>query len=93
MQPRSEDCGRPRFGWRGVLGDRPIGGTRTLVRRNLVIASGKDGYRLTKSDRGALLIGNVARRSGDDGFDIDSRSARLMRNRALGSHDNAFELP
>jgi parallel beta-helix repeat protein len=72
--------------------DPPIGSTRTVVRRNLVIDSGRDGYRVAQRDRGALLVGNVARRSGDDGFDIDSRSARLMRNRALGSAGEAFEL-
>jgi parallel beta-helix repeat protein len=72
--------------------DPPIGSTRTVVRRNLVIDSGRDGYRVAQRDRGALLVGNVARRSGDDGFDIDSRSARLMRNRALGSAGQGFEL-
>ena len=72
--------------------DPPIGSTRTVVRRNLVINSGRDGYRVAQRDRGALLVGNVARRSGDDGFAIDSRSARLARNRALGSGDQAFEL-
>jgi parallel beta-helix repeat protein len=69
----------------------PLGSTRTLVRRNLVIGSGRDGFRVARRDRGALLVGNVARRSGDDGFDIDSPSTRLMRNRALGSADLAFE--
>jgi parallel beta-helix repeat protein len=73
--------------------DPPIGSKRTVVRRNLVIDSGRDGYRVAQRDRGALLVGNVARHSGDDGFDIDSRSARLMRNRALGSAGQAFELP
>ena len=72
--------------------DPPIGSTRTVVRRNLVIDSGRDGYRVAQRDRGALLVGNVARRSGDDGFDIDSRSARLIRNRALGSAGHGFEL-
>jgi hypothetical protein len=68
-----------------------IGSTRTVVRRNLVIDSGRDGYRVAQRDRGALLVGNVARSSGDDGFDIDSDSARLMRNRAVGSADLALE--
>ncbi len=73
--------------------DPPIGNTRTVVRRNLVIGSGRDGYRVAERVRGALLVGNVARRSGDDGFDIDSPSARLIRNRALGSLDQAVERP
>lgn len=71
----------------------PIASTRTVVRRNLVIGSGRDGFRVAPLDRSALLAGNVARRSGDDGFDIDSPSARLMRNRAFGSADLAFEGP
>jgi hypothetical protein len=37
-------------------------------------------------------VGNIARASGDDGFDIETRSARLARNRALGSAGEAFEL-
>jgi large repetitive protein len=74
------------------IGDPPIGSTRTVVRRNLVLASRKDGYLVEKSDRRALLVGNIARASGDDGFDIESASARLMRNRALGSAGEAFEL-
>ena len=70
----------------------PIGSTSTVVRRNVVIASGEDGFWVAESDRRALLIGNVARRSGDDGFDINSCSAQLRRNRALGSAGEAFEL-
>jgi hypothetical protein len=64
------------------VGDPPIGSTRTVVRRNLVVGSREGGYLVEKSDRGALLVGNIARASGDDGFDIESRSARLARNRA-----------
>jgi parallel beta-helix repeat protein len=73
--------------------DPPIGSTRTVVRRNLVIDSGRDGYRVAQRDRRALLVGNIARRSGDDGFDIDSPSARLMGNRAVGSADLGVEGP
>ena len=72
--------------------DPQLGNRRTVVRRNLVVDSGRDGYRVAQRDRGALLMGNVARRSGDDGFDIDSDTARLARNRALGSAGEAFEL-
>jgi parallel beta-helix repeat protein len=74
------------------IDDPPIGSTSTVVRRNVVIASGEDGFWVAESDRRALLIGNVARRSGDDGFDIDSCSARLRRNRALRSAGEGFEL-
>jgi parallel beta-helix repeat protein len=73
--------------------DPPIGSTRTVVRRNLVRRSGRDGFRVAERDMNALLVGNVARRSRDDGFDIDSPSARLIRNRATASGDLGFELP
>jgi parallel beta-helix repeat protein len=75
------------------IGDPPIGSTRTLVRGNLVVSAGKDGFLVAKNDRSSLLARNTARRSGDDGFDINSRSARLFGNRALGSADFGFELP
>ena len=75
------------------IGNPAIGSTRTLVRGNLVVSAGRDGFLVAKSDRGALLRGNTARRSGDDGFDINSRTARLIGNRALGSADFAIEFP
>ena len=73
--------------------DPPIGGTRTVVRGNLVVDSGRDGFRVAQRDIDALLMGNVARRSGDDGFDIDSPSARLRGNRAVASGDLDVERP
>lgn len=75
------------------IGDPPIGSTETLVRGNLVVGSGKDGFLVAKNDRGSLLQRNTARRSEDDGFDINSPSVRLIDNVALGSADFAFELP
>jgi parallel beta-helix repeat protein len=75
------------------IGDPPIGSTSTLVRGNLVLSAGEDGFLVAKNDRRALLQGNTARRSGDDGFDINSRSARLFGNRALGSAHFGIELP
>jgi parallel beta-helix repeat protein len=71
----------------------PIGSTGTVVRRNLVIRAGDDGFWVAPRDRRALLVRNVARASGDDGFDIDSPSARLRGNRARGSGGAGFELP
>jgi parallel beta-helix repeat protein len=75
------------------IGDPPIGSTGTLVRGNLVTSAGRDGFLVAKSDRNAILRSNTARRSGDDGFDINSSSAQLFGNRALGSADFAIELP
>lgn len=68
-----------------------VGTTRTVVRGNVVSDSGRDGYRVARRDRDALLTGNVARRSGDDGFDIDSASATLRGNRAIKSADRDIE--
>ena len=73
--------------------DPPLASTRTVVRRNLVVDSGRDGFRVAQLDVDALLVGNVARRSGDDGFDIDSLSAKLRGNRAVASADRAVERP
>ncbi len=73
--------------------DPPIGGARTVVRANLVVDSGRDGFRVAQRDIDALLVDNVARRSGDDGFDIDSPSARLRANHAVGSGDLDVERP
>ena len=73
--------------------DPQLGSTRTLVRRNLVVDNGRDGFRVAQRDRNSLLVGNVARRSGDDGFDIDSPSARLRGNRAVASADLDVEWP
>ena len=75
------------------IGDPPIGSTGTLVRGNLVTSAGRDGFVVAKNDRRALLQGNTARRSGDDGFDINSPSARLIGNLALGSADLGIEFP
>jgi large repetitive protein len=75
------------------IGDPPIGSTRTVVRGNLVASAGRDGFLVAKHDRGSLLVRNTARRSGDDGFDINSPSARLIGNLALGSIDQGVERP
>lgn len=83
--------GVQRSGIRLGIDDPAIGSTRTVVRRNRVTRSGGDGFQVAKSDRGSLLQLNVARRSGDHGFDIQSPSARLTRNLSIGSAGNAFE--
>jgi parallel beta-helix repeat protein len=75
------------------IGNPPTGSTETLVRGNLVVSAGRDGFLVAKNDRSSLLVRNTARRSGEDGFDINSSSARLFGNRALGSADLGFELP
>ena len=72
-----------RDGIRLGIGDPAIGGVDTVVRRNLVRASGDDAFLVAKSDRSALLQANIARGSGGDGFQVRSDSAELGRNRAV----------
>jgi parallel beta-helix repeat protein len=59
-----------------------IGGAHNVVRRNRVRDSRVDGFVVVKKDRHSLLKRNVAKGSGDDGFDIESSSTTLTRNRA-----------
>ena len=68
-----------------------VGGAHNVVRRNLVRDSRKDGFLVGKKDRHSLLKRNVAKRSGDDGFDIESRSAKLTSNRAVRNGDLGIE--
>lgn len=64
-----------------------IGGASNVVRRNVVKGSGEDAFLVAKKDDHSVLNHNIARRAGDDGFDIRSDSARLMNNRAFGNAD------
>jgi hypothetical protein len=57
-----------------------------VVRRN-----GGDGFVVRSTDHHSLLAGNLARRSGDDGFDVESSSTKLARNRAVGNDDLGIE--
>jgi parallel beta-helix repeat protein len=68
-----------------------IGGARNVVRRNLVRDSRVDGFVVLKKDTDSLLFGNIARGAGDDGFDVESRSATLTRNRAVRNVDLGIE--
>lgn len=78
-------------GIRLALRRPPIGGVRTVVRRNRVRASGEDGFVVNKADGHTMLRRNVALRSGDDGFDVASDTARLARNRAVRNADLGIE--
>jgi parallel beta-helix repeat protein len=75
----------------GVNGAGPLSGARSVVRRNLVRDSRKDGFFVRNKDRHSRLKGNVAKRSGDDGFDVESRSAKLSNNRAVRNNDLGIE--
>jgi parallel beta-helix repeat protein len=68
-----------------------IGGAHNVVRRNVVRDSRVDGFLVMKKDNGSLLKGNVAKGAGDDGFDVESGSAKLTSNRAVRNHDLGIE--
>lgn len=68
-----------------------LGGARNVVRRNLVRDSRVDGFLVGDKDRHSLLKRNIAKGAGDDGFDVESRSTTLTRNRAVRNDDLGIE--
>ena len=60
-----------------------LGGAHNTVRGNLVKGSRVDGFLVNRKDNNSLLKGNTARGAGDDGFDIQSHTAKLTKNLAL----------
>ena len=73
------------------LNDPPLGGSHNIVRRNRIGRSAGDAFVVREEDHHSRLWRNVATRSGDDGFDIASRSAKLTRNRAWRNADLGIE--
>ena len=73
------------------LNDPPLGGSHNIVRRNRIGRSAGDAFAVREEDHHSRLWRNVATRSGDDGFDIASRSAKLTRNRAWRNADLGIE--
>lgn len=73
------------------LDEPPIGGGDNVIRRNVVRRSAGDAFVVRSTDHHSLLAGNLARRSGDDGFDVESSSMKLARNRAVGNADLGIE--
>ena len=72
--------------------DRPaIGGAANVVRGNLVRRSRKDGFRVDGKDSRSLVRRNIAVASGDDGFDVESRTAKVTGNRAVRNGDLGIE--
>jgi parallel beta-helix repeat protein len=67
------------------------GGAHNLVRRNLVKGSRKYGFLVRRKDDHSRLKRNVAKRSSDDGFHVESHSAKLTRNRAVRNDDLGIE--
>jgi parallel beta-helix repeat protein len=73
------------------LGFPGFGGADNVVRGNLVRGSGTDGFFVSEQDDRSLLKLNVARRNGHDGFDVESDSTTLTRNRAVRNGDLGIE--
>ncbi len=71
----------------GILHPFIGGGADNVVRGNLVKSSRVDGFLVNAKDDRSLLKHNTARGAGDDGFDIQSRTATLIGNRARRNHD------
>jgi parallel beta-helix repeat protein len=72
--------------------DHPaIGGGENVVRGNVVRGSQVDGYRVDARDGHSVLRRNIAIGSGDDGFDVESGTAKLTGNRAVHNRDLGFE--
>jgi parallel beta-helix repeat protein len=65
------------------IGRPAFGGANNVVRRNRVKDSVRDGFHVYKKDGHSVLVGNVARGAGGDGFDVERRSTKLTRNRAV----------
>jgi hypothetical protein len=75
-----------------VLGFQDLGGgANNVLRRNLVRDSAKDAFLVNVKEDHSVLRRNVAVGAGDDGFDVESRSAKLTRNRATRNADLGIE--
>src|SRR5215217_711745 len=68
-----------------------IGGADNLVRGNIVRRSRVDGIVVVKKEHNSLLADNIVIGSGDDGFDIDSRTTTVTSNRARRNGDLGIE--
>lgn len=71
--------------WDGIrlgIHEPPIGGAANIVRGNLVRGA-RNGFLVTENDRHSVLRRNTAIAAADDGFDVESSSAKLKTNRAL----------
>ena len=88
---RNDIVGPHKAGVYLAINSPPIGGRDNLIRRNFVRASGDDAFLVRREDRHSQLKRNVAVGAGDDGFDIQSRTAKLTRNRAVRNHDLGIE--
>jgi parallel beta-helix repeat protein len=68
-----------------------IGGADNVIRGNLVKDSRVDGFLVNAKDNHSLLRHNTARGAGDDGFDVQSSTTKLIKNRAVRNGDLGIE--
>jgi hypothetical protein len=80
---RNDIVGPRRSGVYLALDRPPIGGRDTIVRRNVVRGSGKDAFVVRAKDRHSRLKRNAAVGARDDGFDVQSHTAKLTKNLGL----------
>jgi hypothetical protein len=72
------------------LGGKP-GATNTVIRGNRLRGAHVDGVLVMSTARQTLLRRNRSRRSDDDGFDVESRTTKLTKNRASRNADLGIE--
>jgi hypothetical protein len=70
-------------------GGQPTSGD--VIRSNLLGAGNRDGVLVMKTARRIALSRNRAQNSIDDGFDVESRSTRVLANTANGNGDLGIE--
>jgi parallel beta-helix repeat protein len=75
----------------GFLGRDVSRAVDTVVRGNRLRRGNKNGVLVEMTAKGTLLRGNRARRSKDDGFDVNSHTTTLRRNRAVHNGDFGIE--
>ena len=68
-----------------------LGGAHNVVRGNVVGSSRVDDFSVNAKDDHSLLKRNVAKGAGDDGFDVESRTTKLTKNRAVRNADLGIE--
>jgi parallel beta-helix repeat protein len=67
------------------------GATNTVIRGNRLRRANDDGLHVMSTARQTVLRRNRARRSDDDGFDVNSRTTKLTKNRAVRNGDLGIE--
>jgi hypothetical protein len=75
---------------RNELEGKP-GAVNTLIRGNRLRRANDDGLLVMSTARQTLLRRNRSQRSNDDGFDVDSRTTKLAKNRAVRNGDLGIE--